>query len=1127
MTEFEKRYNLLNEQQKKVVNTVEGPVLVVAGPGSGKTEILGLRVANILRETDTYPSNILCLTFTDSAAVNMKKRLKDLIGPDAYRISVNTFHSFGKDIRNYHPEIFYQEEIVEPADEFVQIDILQDIFKKLDYNNPLSKTHPEWGYVYINAVKKSIEHLKKAGITAEEFLEIINYNEKTLKFLNPIINKLFKDRICKDLIEKIPEKVKKIKQYEQEDFPVEHMKPLHFFVASSLERAAKKAKETGKTSPLTKWQNEWTYKRESGERALKESKYLEKMKALANVYKKYGEEMHKRGYYDFDDMILDVIQAIENNKELKYELQEQFQYILIDEFQDTNDAQMRLVNLLTDAEVNEGRPNIMAVGDDDQAIFKFQGAEISNILKFKDHYRNPEIITLVKSYRSRQDILDVARHVICQGEERLENIVEEVNKILSSENRNIKEGEIISRTFHSQSHQYHWIAKEIKRLIKEENIKPEEIAVIGREHEHLESIVPHLTRFNIPISYERKRDVLKEPHIKQLIQMARFIVSLLDSSIEDQDHLMPEILSYPFWRINRKIIWDLSRESYEKRKPWLECMKNSDNKYIKEIADFFLEMASIAKHEPLEKVLDRMVGAEMHTVPDSEEEEIEPEKEKEQQFIIPFKDYYFGKEKFKKEPVEYLTFLSSLRTFVRALRDYKKGENIGLRDLIDFTDVHSKNKRSLPDKSPFINYESAINLLTAHSSKGLEFDTVFVLNCQDEVWANSRRGSILPFPSNLPISPAGDNRDDQLRLFYVAITRTSRQLYLTSYQFDDSGKEKTRLQFITPPKDETEKDLEKKLNEVLNPSDSIKEESFEEEKDIIVSSWENYHCPPFKGNEKAFLEKILEDYKLSVTHFNNFLNVANGGPQTFLEQNLLRFPQPKTASLSFGTAMHNSINQIYKHLKKKNKLPKTDQVLKWFEGFLENERLSESDFNKYLERGKKDLEIFYKKKKESFDSSHFSEFNFRNENIEIEGIPLSGKIDKIVLDEKNKRAEVWDFKTGNYLEKWDKGNGYEKIKSWKYKNQLTFYKILIEHSKKFGGSYKVNKGVLEFLEPKNKKEIIDLDLVIREEDVERIKKLIVAVYQKINKFSFPNIEKYGNDIKGIKKFEEDLLKEKI
>jgi DNA helicase II / ATP-dependent DNA helicase PcrA len=1124
MSEFEKRYKLLNEQQKMVVDSIEGPVLVVAGPGSGKTETLGLRVANILIKTDTYPSNILCLTFTDSASVNMKKRLKDLIGTDAYKVSVNTFHSFARDIRNYHPEIFYEEEIIEPADEFVQLDILESIFKKMSHDNPLSKTHPEWGYIYINKAKKSIEHLKKAGITAEEFSEILDYNQKTLEFLNPIINELFRERISKELIDKIPEKVKEIKNCNQGDFPVEHMKPLHPIVVRSLERAFNKAKETGRTSPLTKWQNEWTYKTEEGERALKESKYLERMKALADVYKKYGEEMYKRGYYDFDDMILDVIQAIEENKELKYELQEQYQYILIDEFQDTNDAQMRLVNLLTEADVNEGRPNIMAVGDDDQAIFKFQGAEISNILKFKDHYRNPEIITLTKSYRSRQDILDLARHVIIQGEERLENIVEEVNKILKAENKNIREGEIISESFRSEPHQYYWIAKEIKRLI-EEKTEPQEIAIIGREHEHLKSIVPYLAKFNIPISYERKRDVLKEPHIQQLIQVSRFIVSLLDSSIEDQDHLMPEILSYPFWKIDRKIIWDLSRQSFEKRKPWIECMKDCNDEYIREIADFFLEMASFAKYEPLERVLDRIVGAEMHIIPDSEDSDIEEERKREKEkFIIPFKDYYFSKEKFQKNPVDYLNFLSSLRTFVQALRDYKKGESIGLKELINFVKIHSKNNKSLSDESVFVNSNNAVNLLTAHSSKGLEFDTIFVLNCQDEVWANNRKGSGLPFPNNLPISPAGDNRDDQLRLFYVAITRTSRQLYLTSYQYDDRGKEKIRLQFITSSSNENHESKEK-LNAFLGIKNHLKEELEEEE--IIVSSWKSYHHPPFKGDEKAFLEKILENYKLSVTHFNNFLNVAEGGPQIFLEQNLLRFPQPKTVSLSFGTAMHNSVNQIYKHLKKKNALPDIDQVLKWFEEFLKNERLNKDDFKKYLERGKKDLKVFYKERKDSFKDSHFSEFNFRNENIAIDEAFLSGKIDKIVLDEKKKQAEVWDFKTGNHLEKWDKGNEYEKIKSWKYKNQLIFYKILVEKSKKFGGIYRVDKGVLEFLEPKNKKEIISLPLAIEEEEVERLKELIVSVYKKIIKFNLPVVEDYEKNIKGIKMFEEDLLKGKV
>jgi len=283
------------------------------------------------------------------------------------------------------------------------------------------------------------------------------------------------------------------------------------------------------------------------------------MYSLAGVYKGYQDKMLEQGYYDFDDMILDVIKAIEQNDELRYELQEQYFYILVDEFQDTNDAQMRLLHLLTGAEVQEGRPNLMVVGDDDQAIFKFQGAEISNILRFQERYRDPRIITLTKNYRSRQAILDVARYIITQGEQRLEYIIPQINKSLESE-KDLSQGQVISKTFPSEPHQYYWIAREIKKLIND-GLQPDQIAVIGREHDHLKNLVPHLAHLNIPVCYEKQRDVLKEPHIQQLIKMARYVVSLVDSSKQDADFLLPEILSYPFWDNDRRTIWELSQQS--------------------------------------------------------------------------------------------------------------------------------------------------------------------------------------------------------------------------------------------------------------------------------------------------------------------------------------------------------------------------------------------------------------------------------------------------------------------------------------------------------------------------------------------------------------------------------------
>jgi len=1115
MAEFEKRYKKLNKQQKKAVDTTEGPVLVVAGPGSGKTEILGLRVANILKRTDVFPSNILCLTFTDSASVNMRERLKELIGSAAYQVAIHTFHSFGERIKNSHPEIFYKGAVFNSIDTLTQLDIIERIFDKLEYDDPLKSKHSEMGYIYSKPVSKTIQYLKKAGITPEEFKEILDHNKKSLKKLNPIIEKTFTQRISKSILEELPPVVKKIEKIKVSEFPVEHMKPLPEITARSLGRASTNAIEEESTSYITEWKKDWTYKSKDGKRKMRESKYMDKMYSLAKVYKEYQERMLREGYYDFDDMILDVVKAIKENDELRYDIQEQFQYILVDEFQDTNDAQMRLLNLLTGSGVQEGKPNIMAVGDDDQAIFKFQGAQISNIVKFKENFRDPEIITMVKNYRSRQEILNVARHVITQGEERLENLVDDIDKKLEAQATK-ESGDIISKTFPTQPHEYYWIAQEIKRLIEEENVEKEEIAVISRKHKYLQELVPYVAKLGIPISYEKQRNVLKEPHIKQIIQIARYINSLLDTSVEDADHLLPEILSYPFWDLDREVIWKLSRKAFKERKTWLSCMKESSNEQVNEIADFLLDLASYAEHQPLEKVLDKIVGAEVHVLSDSEDEDIE-ESEKEKEFKSSFKKYYFSHENFKKEPATYITFLSSLRTFIYALREHKQGKMLKLPDLIEFVDTHKANNMPLTDKSVFTNARKAVNLLSAHKAKGMEFNTVFVLSCQDSIWARAQRGSRLPFPKNLPIKPAGDNKDDQLRLFYVAISRAAKRLYLTSFETDQKGKETSRLEFITPPEEN------EKVKEDLNP-DQEELEKPKVEENIISSSWEIYHHPPFEEHEEVLLETVLKNYKLNPTHLNNFLDVTRGGPRMFLKQNLLRFPQPKTPPLSFGTAMHRTMHQIYVYLKKKDKLASEKQVIQWFKEFLRNERMSENEFETYFKKGKDALKIFYKKKKKEFDPSHFSEFNFRNESVAVEDIPLTGKIDKIVL--KNNKAGVHDFKTGSPVEKWKGKSAYEKVKLWKYKNQLILYKLLIENSQRFQ-DYEVNKGIVEFLEPNEDKEVVDLPLEIEENDINRIKELIKAVYNKVMNLDFPPIDQYQNSISGIKKFEKDLLKGNI
>jgi len=1105
--EFKKRYRKLNHQQKQAVDNIEGPMLVVAGPGSGKTELLSLRVANILRKADIYPQNILCLTFTDSAAFNMRDRLRGLIGDDAYRVAIHTFHSFGVEIMEQHRELFYEGAIFNSVDELTQTAIIEDILKNLSHDNPLSKTHPEYGYIFSKSVKDSIQHLKKAGLTPKEFLVILNHNKKAIKFLNPLVEKAFGTRITKKTINRADEVLSEIKAKSIKNFPVSNMEPLLNVVERSLERAIDKSASSGKTSPLTQWKKSWTKKTNKGKRVLQDSCYIDKMEALADVYKKYRQTMFKKGYYDFDDMILEVIKTIEQNKSLQYELQEQYFYILVDEFQDTNDAQTRLLHLLTDNPVNEGRPNIMAVGDDDQAIYKFQGAEISNIIKFKNHYRSPDIISLVKNYRSQQDILDVARHVITKGEERLEKIIPELNKALIAAKEDIQEGDIHSKEFSDPNHQYLWITKEIKRLIKKGK-QPEEIAVIARTHKELEKMASFLSKESISVSYERQKDVLKEPHIMQLVKIARFINTLLNKSTDEADYLLPDILSFSFWNISRKDLWKLSANAHQQRKNWIDCMLESDNNYFNKMAEFFLSLSQKAKYQPVEKILDDIIGTKI------------PNSQIAQEITSPFKDYYFGKQKFQQNPGKYLSFLSSLRAFIYALREYKKGAFLKTEDLIEFVDIHLDNNLPLLDKNPFVTGEEAVHLTTAHGAKGLEFDTVFVMSCQDEVWAKNKGREILPFPSNLPISPAGDTRDDQLRLFYVAISRAKSNLYLTSFRLKENGRESTRLHFLSKnnqPKLSPDKVSKK---EIVNNSGNA------EQATTAVNNFLErviFNRPPFAKNEEVLLKKLLENYQLNVTHFNNFLNVADGGPQKFLEDNLLRFPQPKSAPLSYGSAMHYTMEQIYKYLKNTQNPPIQSKVTKWFEKFLRDERLGPKEFKHFFERGKDALKVFYSNRKDSFDSSHIVEFSFKNQGVVVDEVPLGGKIDKIVK-KGDKEIQVHDFKTGRYTKDWKGKTKHDKIKLWKYKNQLIFYKVLIERSRRFSSeNYKVKRGVLEFLEPTEDKEIIVLPLEIKDKQVEDLKQLIRKVYQKIINLDFPNTNDYREDIKGIEQFQKDLL----
>jgi len=1096
---FESRYKDLNKEQRLAVDTIDGPVLVIAGPGSGKTELLSLRVANILKNSDVYPTNILCLTFTDSAAKNMMERLSGLIGINAHKVAIYTFHSFALSIMHRFREDFYNYQQMNSADEIIQIETLSDILETIPLSDAFSTKGPDGTYLYIKSIRDRIDKLKKAGITPEEYAKILKINEISYTTIEKIIIPFFEERMSKSVREKIPDLLTEINSIVLQPGDIQHTSFLDYkeLIISSLTSAYEKAVEENCTKPLTVWKEEWLKRdSDSKELHLKDTHQLKRNQTLAQIYNKYQSALATAGYIDFNDMIIDVINVLKKKKGILAQLQEQYQYILVDEFQDTNDAQMSIIHLLVDNPVNEGRPNIMVVGDDDQSVYKFQGADINNILQFKKRYPDTKLITLVKNYRSTPAIVDFAQLVISQGEDRLSTRFKEIEKKLEAVNPNIPDGEIIAHTFDTALHEYAYVAHEIQEKI-EHGVNPNDIAVIARNHKHLEIIARYLQSKVIPIRYERQRNVLEESHIQQLILLARLIQSIATKNINYQDDLLPRVLSFPFFDLERQTLWELSIEAHKNQKNWISTMLENHNVKLQSVAKWLIDLATQADTSSMDSLIDIMIGP----------------PENKDFFSSPFRQFYFSKERFETDPRKYLQFLSSLNTFINTVRSYcAKSKAPRISDLLDCVDVYQKNCLPITDTSPYLSGTEAVTLLVAHKAKGLEFDTVFVINCQNNIWAKSQGADLIAFPKNLPIDSSGDTFDDYLRIFFVALTRAKHHLYVTSYTREENGKDALQVPFLEP---NLFKDF--KHNILAHHQETTLSDT--------IATLENNVFPtlgPIATDERPVLQPLIDEYAMSVTHLNNFLDVTKGGPYYFFEQNFLHFPQAKSASMAYGTAMHKTTESIYAYLKEKNFLPTLQEVDLMLSEKMEKEAMSELDLTKYLEKGKDAWKVYFDVAIKHFDVSHWIETDFKLQHVMIDKAQITGKIDKIIPNEEEKLLEVYDFKTGKYHRDWDGKDIYKKIQLYSYKRQLMFYKLLIEGSRDYS-KYTVHRGCLEFLTPTMDNEIVVLPYDITDEDVERLKKIIIAVYKKIQRLDFPDVSKYEQSLEGIVMFENDLI----
>ncbi len=1092
VSEYKKAYNKLNREQKQAVDKLDGPLLVLAGPGTGKTQLLTTRIGRILEQTDALPENILCLTFSDAAVKAMKERLSSLIGPMAHEVTVSTYHAFGNELISRYPDLFGLSYDAKPADELLLDKIMRKTQAKIDYSNPLKDDF------YLKDIKSLISGYKRALIKPEDLKKICSFNEDFIIKATKIVNSILKptDRVNPKLISAFTEIASESLSLPNDS--IKGITPLKELWLEELNSAIDFANETNKTSLLTKWKNKWLDKDRSNKFVVNSPKTIRKQRALAEIFEIYNQELVNLGLYDYDDMIMLAINGLENNPDIKYTLQERYLYLQLDEFQDTNEAQLRLISLLADSPINEGRPNMLAVGDDDQAIYSFQGAHYSHMERFKSMYKDVEIIALKTNYRSTPGIIGISSGI--------RNQIKEGLTISSKEQESANhEGaeEILRAELPLDVEQLAWSAKYIASLIKD-GTSPNEITVLAPKHQNLVDFIPYLHAHNISVNYEQKDNILEDPLINQVLSCAKLVLSIDDQ--KSADCLWPIVLSQDHWQIPTSEIWNMSWIANKEHNGWTKLLL--DNELTRAMALFFIRLNQIAKDTPFELMLNYIIGIDT----------LELNELKQESFRSPFYEHYFKNLERQDQNIQagqwkLLGHLSILRA--KALSTSET--YLSLNDFMTFIEDYKNAALKIIDSTPFRESRESVNLMTAYASKGREFDTIVLIDAVDNVWGHSskRQSNKITLPINLKHVNLDLNSDDEkLRLLFVATSRAKRRLIITSYSEGINGKQAEHLSYLN------EYIKEDKIISPLLPKTSCnvaQPSKIDITIDNRVPSWYDRHLNESEPSRRALLTERLDNLGLTATNLNNFTNVIDGGPVQFYLDEILRFPKSQAPRSEYGSAIHNTLDWQFKITKQNLRQPTLKQILEQFEMFLSQKRLSHADYTQLLKKGKGSLTEYLKQASPILNSDDLSEESFSSM---LGKARLKGMIDRLKVDKANKKIHIVDFKTGKTYDRWN-----DDTKPFHHKRQLYFYKLLVESSPKFK-DYIVSGASIEFVEPdEDDGQIRSLELIFNDDELQRLKLLIVTVWHMIMDLNFPQTETFSKDVKGILAFEETILKQ--
>ncbi len=973
--EFDRLYSMLNREQKRAVDTTEGPVMVIAGPGTGKTQILTLRIANILKNSDVPADAILALTFTNAAAANMRKRLVSIIGSDGYQVSIFTFHSFANHLIDTYPERFEQIIGRSNCSEVERIDIVRSIIDggHFEILKPINEP-----YHNVPKIISALSSLKREGLTPKTFAEWVEQERTTFQSRDDLY----------------------------------HTKGAH------------KGKMKGACQ--------------------KEQRTIEKNEELSYLFGRYQDELARRKRYDFDDSLLMLIEAMDTHEDFLRELQEEYQYFLVDEHQDTNGAQNRILELLA---TYFDSPNLFVVGDEKQAIFRFQGASLSNFLYFEKMFTNVTRITLETNYRSHQGVLDAAHSLIKKNKDT-------IDAPLIAYTQPQKNQDISAKiyTFDADDEELLYLAESIKAQIQE-GVPAHEIAVLFRNNRDVESIADYFERLNIPFLIESGHGVLDDPDIRKLNMLLRSIADLTD------DDCLAKLLFIHFLGIDVQDVFTILKTAQKEKVSVFEVLtKPGMCEYTKPEAIALLakkikRWKSIAENEPFLILFETVV--------------------RESGLLEHIQNSSFHAEKFDK----------LVRLFDEMKSHVYRNPFFTLDDYEVFLRILEEHNLTLEAKSRQV--PNSVRLMTAHKAKGLEFDYVYIINSYDGHWGGKRKGSYftLPYRSGATVL-IDDDTDDERRLFYVAITRARKDVFISYAARSPDGRDRVPTQFI------------EEITEDCKTYKTGIELGYAGKRPPLFVERQGRH-----GREKylEFVKSAFEERGLSATAVNNFLTC----PWRWFYESFFHTQFVPTAQQQKGTAVHHALEDFF-NMRNRNPDTPAQFLTDSFAKYMEEADIDQQTLERIIKEMTASLTGWHSKYSGTWEEKTKNELLVRGVLLD-NTIRLTGKFDTLMcLDDRCHEVRVVDYKTGKPRSRNEIEGTTQSAKntpgSGGYKRQLVFYKLLLDTFNE--GQYRMKEAVLDFLEPmasgNYKKEVFEITNV----EVEELKTTIRDIAQKITSLSF-------------------------